>query len=334
VQIRRDERDVLVGSEQRTLRGPAPRAGNLARTPSTGDHRPWRTHAVGPTLATPQTITFVKPQPPAPPTPTPTARPSTFRQCARRKAADRADARHRPFRSVVRRFIVDLLRGRQRRPDRGARKRRRRHRDRTRRRFCASLSPSGDRLAYIPRRQDRGSWTFARARAMRSAPRPAPTLVGWSKDGLVGGRGRHLHPGSERPENSSPPVPPPARVSAACRLAPDATHVVYRQDKNLFLLNVATAKSTQLGPGGGRFIAWSPGRVSPLLDQRSNRRFRRGWRVTIMATIPSGRGQLVDAGRDPRGRNEHKRRAVGAQTGEWVGAAGHLGSARGRRTAP
>ena len=41
-------------------------------------------------------------------------------------------------------------------------------------------------------------------------------------------------------------------------IAPDATHAAYRQDRNLFLLDLATGKSLQLGQANAVFYGWSP----------------------------------------------------------------------------
>jgi hypothetical protein len=52
---------------------------------------------------------------------------------------------------------------------------------------------------------------------------------------------------------------PSTGVVSVLSFAPDGTHAAYRQDQNLFLLDLATAKSTQLGQAGAVFSGWSPG---------------------------------------------------------------------------
>src|SRR5207244_1416706 len=80
---------------------------------------------------------------------------------------------------------------------------------------------------------------------------------------------------------------PTTGTSAVLSIAPDATHVIYRQDKNLFLLNVASAKSTQLGQAGAGFIAWSPGGAYLLYSTNDATVVSDADGVT-QSTIPSG----------------------------------------------
>ena len=120
-----------------------------------------------------------------------------------------------------------------------------------------AISPSGDRLAYI--RNDRIEvLTFASGQTEAVAPTPAPTLVGWAKDKLLwaapdgidtqAGDGSTQHLGQL----------PTAGVAAWVSIAPDGTHASYTQDGKLFVLDLGTGKSAQLGQADTAFASWSP----------------------------------------------------------------------------
>jgi len=120
----------------------------------------------------------------------------------------------------------------------------------------AAIAPAGDRLAYI-----RGGrieiLTFAAGTTAELTATPAPTLVGWAKDKVIWAAADGVY---------SQAADGPARLAAMptngalkiLSLAPDGTHAVYLQDLNLFLLDLTTAKSTQLGQANAAFFGWSP----------------------------------------------------------------------------
>jgi hypothetical protein len=119
-----------------------------------------------------------------------------------------------------------------------------------------AISPAGDRLAYI-----RGGkiqvLTFAAGTTAEVVATPAPTMVGWVKDKLVWAAADGLYtPGTNKPTQIGP-LPASANLTAQS-IAPDGAHAVYRQDPKLFLLDLATAKSTQLGQANAEFYGWSP----------------------------------------------------------------------------
>jgi hypothetical protein len=58
------------------------------------------------------------------------------------------------------------------------------------------------------------------------------------------------------------PLPATGTV-AAISIAPDGGHAVFAQDQNLFLIDLSTGKTVQLGQAGATFEAWSP--VGPEL---------------------------------------------------------------------
>ena len=120
-----------------------------------------------------------------------------------------------------------------------------------------AIAPAGDRLAYI-----RGGkievLTFAAGTTTELAATPAPLLVGWAKDRVVWAAA-----GGVYTQAADGPVRiaalPSTGVLITLSLAPDGTHAIYRQDQNLFLLDLASAKSTQLGVANASFFGWSPG---------------------------------------------------------------------------
>jgi hypothetical protein len=121
-----------------------------------------------------------------------------------------------------------------------------------------AISPAGDRLAYI-----RGGkievLTFAVGTTAEVAVTPAPTFVGWAKDRLVWAHadGIYYNQGTGAPIQLVA-LPTTGAVNVLS-IAPDGAHAVYRQDQTLFLIDLATAKSTQLGQANAAFHGWSPG---------------------------------------------------------------------------
>jgi len=120
-----------------------------------------------------------------------------------------------------------------------------------------AIAPAGDRLAYI-----RGGkievLTFATGTTAEIVVTPVATLVGWAKDTLVWAAADAVYTqGKNRPAQLA--ALPSTGVVSVLSFAPDGTHAAYRHDQNLFLLDLGTAKSTQLGQAGAVFSGWSPG---------------------------------------------------------------------------
>ena len=119
-----------------------------------------------------------------------------------------------------------------------------------------AVAPAGDVLAYI-----RGGkievLTFAAGTTVTLAVAPAPTLVGWAKDKVVWAAADGVYTqGGVGPVQLA--ALPTTGVVSVLSIAPDATHAAYRQDQNLFLLDLATGKSAQLGQANSVFDGWSP----------------------------------------------------------------------------
>jgi hypothetical protein len=119
-----------------------------------------------------------------------------------------------------------------------------------------AVAPAGDRLAYV-----RGGkievLAFAAGTTAELVVTPAPTLVGWAKDKIVWAAADGVYTqGADGPVQLAA-LPTNGAVSVLS-IAPDATHAAYRQDQNLFLLDLATGKSLQLGQANAVFYGWSP----------------------------------------------------------------------------
>jgi hypothetical protein len=118
------------------------------------------------------------------------------------------------------------------------------------------IAPAGDRLAYI-----RGGkieiLTFAAGTTSEVIVTPAATMVGWAKDKVVWATSDGLYVQGVNKPMQLAPLPTTGDVSVLS-IASDGMHAVYRQDQKLFLLEIATAKSTQLGQASASFYGWSP----------------------------------------------------------------------------
>ncbi|MHB8587818.1 MAG: Ig-like domain-containing protein [Candidatus Dormibacteraceae bacterium] len=119
-----------------------------------------------------------------------------------------------------------------------------------------AIAPAGDHLAYI-----RGGkievLTFAAGTTAKLAVTPAPTLVGWAKDKVEWAAADGVYTQGANGPTQLAPLPATGVVSVLS-IAPDGAHAAYRQDQNLFLLDLSTAKSVQLGQANALFLGWSP----------------------------------------------------------------------------
>ena len=118
------------------------------------------------------------------------------------------------------------------------------------------IAPAGDRLAYI-RAGKIEILTFAAGTTAEVVVTPAATMVGWAKDKVVWATSDGLYAQGVNKPMQLAPLPTTGDVSVLS-IASDGMHAVYRQDQKLFLLEIATAKSTQLGQASASFYGWSP----------------------------------------------------------------------------
>ncbi|MEO8743861.1 MAG: Ig-like domain-containing protein [Candidatus Dormiibacterota bacterium] len=119
-----------------------------------------------------------------------------------------------------------------------------------------SIAPAGDRIAYV-----RGGkvevLTFAAGTTTELVGTPAATLVGWAKDKPVWAAADGIYSQDAGGPAQLAPLPASGHVTVLS-VAPDGSHAVYTRDQDLFVLDLATAKSTQLGGAGASFAGWSP----------------------------------------------------------------------------
>jgi hypothetical protein len=115
-----------------------------------------------------------------------------------------------------------------------------------------AIAPAGDRLAYI-RAGKIEVLTFATGTTTEVAVKPAATLVAWAKDKLVWATADGLYAQGPNGATQLAPIPSVSLLS----IAPNGTHAVLRQDQKLFLLDLATAKDSQLGQANTVFYGWS-----------------------------------------------------------------------------
>jgi len=131
-----------------------------------------------------------------------------------------------------------------------------------------AIAPAGDRLAYV--RGDKIEiLTFASGKTDELAPTPAAVLVGWAKDKVLWTAADGIYAQADNGLARLAALPATSAV-AAVAIAPDGAHVVYTQDHNLFVLDLATTKSAQLGPTGAAFRAWSPDSTQLLYSAGDN----------------------------------------------------------------
>jgi hypothetical protein len=120
-----------------------------------------------------------------------------------------------------------------------------------------SIAPAGDRIAYI-RAGKIEVLTFATGQTAEIFPGAAPAVVGWAKDKLQWATATAIF--TQAPDGSPQQLAalPTSGTVAAVSIAPDGAHVAYTQDGKLFVLDIASGSSSQLGQGAATFAAWSP----------------------------------------------------------------------------
>ena len=202
-------------------------------------------------LATPQTITFVTQPPAATPQPSPTARPTPSNPLSEKQVAplnggltfagqwsgDSQSVYYIDGKGALQVVTAKTGTVTNIAPD-GV--------------TALAVAPAGDRIAYI-RAGKIEVLTLTAGKTDEIAPKSAPTVVGWSKDGVLWATadGIYIATGQVAPL-------PATGVVTAKSISPDGTHAVYEQDANVFLLDLATGKSVQLGSGKNPFAGWSP----------------------------------------------------------------------------
>ncbi len=176
-----------------------------------------------------------------------------------------------------------------------------------------SISPAGERLAYV-RAGKIEILTFATGKAGEVGTTPAATLVGWAGDRVVWAAADGFYTLGAGGQSQVAALPATGTV-AVVSIAPDGAHATYRQDDKLFVLDLASGKSTQLGlyqvradGSGGRPVANGTYRSPIWAPDGATFAFVRGnnlWVATAPALPPAPTpvdeaGKVVSAFMDAR----------------------------------
>jgi len=149
-----------------------------------------------------------------------------------------------------------------------------------------AVPPTGDRLAYI--RNGRVEvLTFASGKTDELTVTPSPTLVDWARDRILWAAADGVYTQTDdRSSHQLAPLPTTG-VVAVVSFSPDGSHAAYRQDQNLFLLDLANGKSVQLGTASATFLGWSPGGTALIYGTSDNDVVANLQGVT-QSTLPAG----------------------------------------------
>ncbi len=120
----------------------------------------------------------------------------------------------------------------------------------------AAVAPAGDRVAYI-RNGKIEVLSLVASDTVEISPIPAPTRVGWTKDGVVWTAVDGVYA-----QGANGPIKltslPTTRTIDVLSLSPDGAHLAYTQDQSLYVFDIATGKGIVLGLAGAQFLGWSP----------------------------------------------------------------------------
>jgi Bacterial Ig-like domain len=216
--------------------------------------------ASGKKLSSPQTIRFVT-QPPPSPAPSPTARPTPQNPVAARQLAALGGAGSPAVQWSADSSSVYFVDGKGAlemvpaaggtptvlAPDGVS---------------SPAMSPAGDRLAYI-----RGGkieiLTLDGGKTEELSVTPAPLVAGWSGDAPIWAAEDGFYTLGADGASRQVAALPAGVAAAEVSISPDGGHAAYAQDGKLFLIDLSTGDSVQVGDAGAAFAAWSP--VGPEL---------------------------------------------------------------------
>jgi hypothetical protein len=120
----------------------------------------------------------------------------------------------------------------------------------------AAVAPAGGRLAYI-RDSKIEVLSLVAGDALEISPIPAPTHVGWNKDGVVWTAVDGVYAqGADGPIKLTS-LPTTSTINVIS-FSQDGAHLVYTQDQSLYVFDIATGKGIVLGLAGAQFLGWSP----------------------------------------------------------------------------
>ncbi|HXN78958.1 MAG TPA: Ig-like domain-containing protein [Candidatus Dormibacteraeota bacterium] len=150
-----------------------------------------------------------------------------------------------------------------------------------------AIAPAGDQLAYI-----RGGkievLTLATGTTTELAVSPAPTLVGWATDKVEWAAADGIYTQGGGGSTQLAALPRGTGVVSVLSLAPDGGHAAYRQDQNLFLMDLTSGKSLQLGQASAVFYGWSPGGTQVMYSSASGNIAISDVHGNNVGTLPGG----------------------------------------------
>jgi hypothetical protein len=120
----------------------------------------------------------------------------------------------------------------------------------------AAIAPAGDSLAYI-RNSKIGVLNLAAGTTIEISPTPAPTRVGWTKDGVDWTAVDGVYAQGPNGPIKLTSLPTTSTVNVLS-FSPDGAHLAYTQDQSLYVFDIATGKGIVLGLAGAQFLGWSP----------------------------------------------------------------------------
>lgn len=146
-----------------------------------------------------------------------------------------------------------------------------------------AIDAAGDRLAYV--RGDKIQvLTIADGSTVDVATAHNVTALTWAADQLLWGTNQGIFKAAADGPVQLANIPPDA---GATSIAPDGAHAVYQEGQSLFVLDLATTKSTLLGGAGAAFLGWSPD-GSQMLYQGGDSTVVADDQGQTVATIPAG----------------------------------------------
>jgi hypothetical protein len=120
----------------------------------------------------------------------------------------------------------------------------------------AAVAPAGDRLAYI-RNGKIEVLSLVASDTVEISPTPAPTRVGWTKDGVVWTAVDGVYAQGANGPIKLTSLPTTITINVLS-FSPDGAHLAYTQDQSLYVFDIATGKGIVLGLAGAQFLGWSP----------------------------------------------------------------------------
>jgi len=121
-----------------------------------------------------------------------------------------------------------------------------------------AIGQAGDRLAYV-----RGGkieiLTLATGVTTEVVATPTPTVLTWIKDQLYWGASDGVYQETAGGPARVASIPPPNDATAILSIAPDGAHAAYAAGSTLYLLDLTSGKSLNLGGSASTtFQGWSP----------------------------------------------------------------------------